>query len=575
MAVLLTLPLAVWADGRQPKDIEPSKGILPFNGFQAKRAPGARASREGVMATLQFEKLPNMSKGRTNHLMFPTSNGGFVVVGGTTTDYNLVTGAELWQNGSWKTLNLSAPHADGFYAPLGDGRVMVGGCRSDQPNLSSAKKTEIYNPATQSFTAAPDMTVSRGDCKAIVAGGKLYVSGNSNGGSDKVMDCYNGSSFKGVGNMDGRYRPYLFHLPDGYIVSMSYLDNNEEPMELYTYSDGSQGLLADRYDMSTGEVKYLGTPYDDTIIPSTLPGDINSSDYHFTANGLNYYMILAGQIDSRFEDGYRYVLLFYCAEENQTYIFSDLQIPMRHPTTGAVIEYRGGVIVNEAKREAYLIGHSGDFEDETLHILSINYNTDEWTLASASGFRHDLTETASWTLLSDGRLACTGGAVMSKNPSSDAYIFTPPVAGKGDVTPPTPTGSTKLVVWLKSGEKVVYELAESPVTTFSGSQLIIRTAKATANYERKNVLRYTYESVFSNIELQPGERRVQIDRDGYEITFRGLQPGTVGKVYSVNGMLVDQVKVVDNQPLTLSLKNRPSGVYIIKAGTETIKLMKQ
>ena len=164
---------------------------------------------------------------------------------------------------------------------------------------------------------------------------------------------------------------------------------------------------------------------------------------------------------------------------------------------------------------------------------------------------------------------------MSKNPSSDAYIFTPPVAGKGDVTPPTPTGSTKLVVWLKSGEKVVYELAESPVTTFSGSQLIIRTAKATANYERKNVLRYTYESVFSNIELQPGERRVQIDRDGYEITFRGLQPGTVGKVYSVNGMLVDQVKVVDNQPLTLSLKNRPSGVYIIKAGTETIKLMKQ
>jgi hypothetical protein len=38
---------------------------------------------------------------------------------------------------------------------------------------------------------------------------------------------------------------------------------------------------------------------------------------------------------------------------------------------------------------------------------------------------------------------------------------------------------------------------------------------------------------------------------------------------------VEQRTVTDKQPLTLSLKNRPNGVYIVKAGTETIKVMKR
>ena len=66
-----------------------------------------------------------------------------------------------------------------------------------------------------------------------------------------------------------------------------------------------------------------------------------------------------------------------------------------------------------------------------------------------------------------------------------------------------------------------------------------------------------------------------MDREGSNVIFRGLPVGAVARVYSVNGMLVDQVKVIDGQPLTFSLQNRPNGVYIIKAGTETIKLMKR
>jgi hypothetical protein len=191
---------------------------------------------------------------------------------------------------------------------------------------------------------------------------------------------------------------------------------------------------------------------------------------------------------------------------------------------------------------------------------------------------HDL-QMASWTVLADGRIACTGGGVKDNfDAQSLAYIFTPPTAGKDyEETPDNPTsGGPKLVVWLKSGDKVVYELADVPVTTFSGSQLIIRTNKVTIPYERKNVLRYTYEDVVTKgIELMPGERRVEMNRDGDEITFRGLVVGSTASIYAVNGTLVEQRKVTDKQPLTLSLKNRPNGVYIVKAGTETIKVMKR
>ena len=132
------------------------------------------------------------------------------------------------------------------------------------------------------------------------------------------------------------------------------------------------------------------------------------------------------------------------------------------------------------------------------------------------------------------------------------------------------------MVWLKSGEKVIYELADVPITTFSGSQLIIRTNKVTIPYERKNVLRYTYEDVVTKgVELMPGERCVEMNRDGDEIVFRGLQVGGTASIYAVNGTLIEQCEVTDSRPLTISLKNRPNGVYIVKAGTETIKVMKR
>lgn len=575
---LLTVLLAalLFPSALQAKEVVAKVGLKDFTGFRSHRTTRAD-SKQAVLATLKYEQLPAMEYGRTKHQMFPTANGGFVVVGGSTTDYVLTATAELWQNGSWKTLPIGATHVEGFSARLSDGRVMVGGCQYDQTGSSMAKKTEIYNPATQSFTAGPDMTLARGNCKAIVVGDKLLVSGNGGGGKDNVMDYYDGSAFKAVGDMDNRYRPYLFYRPDGHVVSMSYLDNNEEPTALYTFDDGSKMLLADSYDLNTGKTEYVGTPYNENIIPMPLSADISSSDYHFTHNGESFYLILAAEVDESLEDGFRYLLLLYSADEAETYAFGSLEIPMRHPETGATIDYRGGVIVNEAKQEAYLIGHSGYYEDETLYILSFNYVTEEWTLASAPGFSHDMTETAAWTLLSDGRLACTGGIVMNKNPSQDAYIFAPPVAGRGDETSDEPliTGNT-LVITTKDGVQTTFLLSEKPQVKFIGENLRVVSTKTDVTYKMTDILRFTYlKKSASGIDEVADNDPADVDYKDGQLVISGIKAGAAVGVYSLDGKLVRQLTAHHAGTYRLSLSALPQGVYIVKADNVTYKIMKR
>ena len=133
----------------------------------------------------------------------------------------------------------------------------------------------------------------------------------------------------------------------------------------------------------------------------------------------------------------------------------------------------------------------------------------------------------------------------------------------------------RLVVWQKSGEKTYFELNEMPETTFEDGLLVIRSSKASASFQLENILRYTYEGVSpSAIDLLPSERAVIIAKDGDGVTFRNLPDGTSVSVYSANGVLVEQRTATASQSLTISIAKRPAGVYVVKAGKETIKLMK-
>lgn len=532
-----------------------------------RRTTRADATRQGIKATLRYEQTADMPTPRMAHQVLP-SGDGFVVVGGRTTGFQLTKTAELWQNGTWTSLNIDNAHDGAFSVRLGDGRYMVGGGFSKAGGSGQSRGTDIYNPQTRTFTPGPQLTVARAQSMAINVNGNVYVSGNWYA-DDPTLDYYDGTSFKAVGETDARSNPYMMADAEGNLFVLSINDNYGQSYGYYTDDDGEVLLLADRYSPATGKTLYFGLPFTPQDYPMALPDDTRPSDYHITYSGNNCYLML-----TKVTSGYE--LLMFDVDDLQLYQF-DFDIPTTDDA-GKAITWRGGVLVNESRKELYMIGTSGAATNQTLHVISLNYVTDEWTIASATGFKHNL-QTASWTVLADGRLACTGGGIKDNTDAQrTAYLITPTVAGQGsDDTPDIPsTGGPTLIVWLKSGEKVSYELADAPVTSFSDGKLIISTNKATISYERKNVLRYTFENVVTKgVELMPGERRVEINREGDVITFRGLPVGSFARVYSVNGMLIEQRRVSDTQPQTISLQNRPNGVYIVKAGTETIKLMKR
>jgi hypothetical protein len=137
------------------------------------------------------------------------------------------------------------------------------------------------------------------------------------------------------------------------------------------------------------------------------------------------------------------------------------------------------------------------------------------------------------------------------------------------------TATQQLVVWQKSGEKVYIDLAELPETTFEDGLLVIRGSKTSVQFQLSTILRYTYEGISNTgIEQLPDGRSISIAKDGDSVTLRNLSEGSTVSIYSANGTLIEKQTAQSGQPLILSVNNRPSGVYIVKAGKETIKLLK-
>ncbi len=526
---------------------------------------------KGAVAKLNYTQLPDMNTARLLHQIF-ASGSDLVVVGGMTTNSQMTPTAEIYENGQWKQIAINDSHAYGYSVVLNDGRIMIGGGYVAN-GMDYSKQTSFYNPATKTFTAGPDMTTGRIASRAIAVGGHVFVSGNWFG-ADSKFDRYNGTSFSAVGSTSGRSNPYMFSDNNGNVYTVSPTDANGNPFG-YSTENGEQALSGDKYNAADGTSNKYKFVVFGTWMPIALTPDVRVSDYHYVKDGVNLYAVLTAG-ETLTGEG-RYMLTEICPDKGEAYTYDAFNIPRIHPVTNATITYRGGVFVNQAKQEYYLIGTSGEYNNQVLHIISFNYETGNWSIASASGFTHDL-KNASWTMLPDGRLVCSGGnGTLSGDVRSNVYIFTPVEAGSEETEDPTPTtGESRVIIWLKTGEKVGYELADAPIITFLGSKLVIQTNKVTIPYERKDVLRYTFENIKeTGIDLTPGERRVEINRDGDEIIFRGLQTGVMASIYAVNGTLIEQHKVTDSQPLTISLKNRPIGVYIVKAGTETIKVMKR
>ena len=133
---------------------------------------------------------------------------------------------------------------------------------------------------------------------------------------------------------------------------------------------------------------------------------------------------------------------------------------------------------------------------------------------------------------------------------------------------------SRLVVWQKNGQKVYFELGQQPRTTFKGDKIVITTSGMTTEYDRKNILRYTYEGISQEIESMSKDDFGIMQKDDL-ITIKGAKAYDALRLYDANGILLESKKADGSVPVTFSLAGRAAGVYIINIGNQSFKFMKQ
>ena len=133
----------------------------------------------------------------------------------------------------------------------------------------------------------------------------------------------------------------------------------------------------------------------------------------------------------------------------------------------------------------------------------------------------------------------------------------------------------RLVVWQKNGQKVFYDLAEEPHTTFENGLLVITTNNVRVEYQLTNILRYTYEGVNAGIET-PLPDGTGFRQNGDDIGIYGLAPDGTAQLYDLNGRLLESGTAEGNRNnVHFSLRNLPADTYIVKVGEQSLKFMKR
>lgn len=124
-------------------------------------------------------------------------------------------------------------------------------------------------------------------------------------------------------------------------------------------------------------------------------------------------------------------------------------------------------------------------------------------------------------------------------------------------------------------EKVSYDLGDKPVLTYSGTNLVVKTNNASAEFPLGKVARYYFtESDPTGVAATQGEMgHLFVTEEG--VRMLGFEPFLQVKLYTVSGQLIREYKTSEEGSLEISLNGQPQGVYLIQLSTTTIKVIKK
>jgi hypothetical protein len=237
--IVVTAPVAYAASGREVA------AHLAVRGARIELS--VDAGGEAVLVDPLWTSVSSLVERRVNHTMTLLANGKVLITGGN--NFNAVGSLDFANNtaelrdpgtGNWTSgPSMKGPRIAHAATRLGDGRVLVTGGTSTSDEAGVVATAEIFNPATNTWTAAPSFAVARyshgaiavgpGDSKVLVFGG-VDVNGLGTASVqlyDSVSNTWSAAPPMAV----PRFIPTAVRLPDGRILVAGGKTLNNQPFQ--------------------------------------------------------------------------------------------------------------------------------------------------------------------------------------------------------------------------------------------------------------------------------------------------------------------------------------------------------
>ena len=134
--------------------------------------------------------------------------------------------------------------------------------------------------------------------------------------------------------------------------------------------------------------------------------------------------------------------------------------------------------------------------------------------------------------------------------------------------------TTHVTVDLTDGTKFSYLLSESPKISYQADSFIVSGTARTA-FELSKVDSYHFtDGSLSDVAVL-GSKEVRFTySDNSHVKAEGLQPKSAVVLYSVGGAAIQKVNATEEGVAELELP-QAKGVYILKTGSQNVKLIKK
>jgi hypothetical protein len=131
-----------------------------------------------------------------------------------------------------------------------------------------------------------------------------------------------------------------------------------------------------------------------------------------------------------------------------------------------------------------------------------------------------------------------------------------------------------MTVHLRSGSETQFFFTKHPKVEIGKDEIVVTTDSGTMNFDRKAVRIITYDNASSVNAVNAPKNGAGISLSGNVLNVANISVAKIVNLYDAGGRVVREA-VVSEGSCQLDLSGLAGGIYLVKVGSDTFKIMKR